>query len=87
MIRSDELGVKHQFKQQQKITVYIPEANLRPEKYFLNVVIANKNFESLNILDNINYAAHIEVLSSNYYNSGKLIKKGGFGILQASIKG
>ena len=67
------------------ITIHIPKMNLRPEKYFINVVVADKNFEALNILDNIGYAASIEVLSSDFYDSGKLIKKGGFGIMNVKI--
>ena len=51
----------------------------------MNVVIADKNFESLNIIDSIEYAASIEVLSSDFYDSGKLIKKGGFGIMNVKI--
>ena len=78
MIRSDEIGVKHKFDGQNTITIEIPKINLRPERYFPNVVIADRNFEALNILDNIAYATSIEVLSSDYYDSGKLIKKGGF---------
>lgn len=85
MIRSDEIGAKHKFIEESTFTVCVPQINLRPEKYFLNIVIADKNFEALNILDKINYAANIEVLSSDYYNSGKLIKKGGFGVMAATI--
>lgn len=86
MIRSDEIGVKHKFDGQNTITIHIPKINLRPERYFLNIVIADGNFEGLNILDEIVYAASIEVLSSDYYDSGKLIKKGGFGIMNVKIK-
>ncbi|MDC1244562.1 ABC transporter ATP-binding protein [Crocinitomicaceae bacterium] len=85
MIRSDEIGVKHTFDGRNSITIHIPKMNLRPEKYFINVVVADKNFEALNILDNIGYAASIEVLSSDFYDSGKLIKKGGFGIMNVKI--
>lgn len=85
MIRSDEIGTKQKFIEENTFIVCIPQFALRPEKYFLNIVISDKNFESLNILDKINYAANIEVLSSDYYNSGKLIKKGGFGIMTATI--
>ena len=86
MIRSDEIGVIHKFDGQNSITIHIPEINLRPERYFINIVIADGNFEALNILDKIGYAASIEVLSSDYYDSGKLIKKGGFGIMNVKIK-
>ena len=86
MIRSDEVGVKHKFDGQNTITIQIPKINLRPERYFLNVVIADRNFEALNILDNIAYATSIEVLSSDYYDSGKANKKGGFGIMNVKIK-
>lgn len=85
MIRSDEIGVIHTFDGRNSITIHIPKMNLRPEKYFINVVVADKNFEALNILDNIGYAASIEVLSSDFYDSGKLIKKGGFGIMNVKI--
>lgn len=86
MIRSDEIGIKHIFDGRKSITIHIPQMNLRPEKYFMNVVVADKNFEALNIIDSIEYAASIEVLSSDFYDSGKLIKKGGFGIMNVKIK-
>ncbi len=80
MFRSDEMGVSFKNKY---IYLSIPELLLRPGKYFVQIVFANNNFENENIIDNIENSLSFEVLTTDFYNSSKFIKSGGFGLLKA----
>lgn len=80
MFRSDEMGAK---LTNEKIFLTIPELLLRPGKYFVQSIFANKNFERENLIDNIENALSFEVLTTDFYKSSKFIKSGGFGLLKA----
>ena len=81
--RSDEINPNLIISKSKKINLEIPKNNLRPSNYFISVRIALNSFSNEDICDHVDNCKEFTVLSNDFYDSGKTIKKGSFGILDA----
>ena len=71
---SDEIGSKFQKNEENSITLIIPELLLRGGKYYIKLFATYKTTELKNHCDNIENAATLVVISSDFWNSGKIIR-------------
>ncbi len=68
-----------------KITLQIPEFNLRPEHYFFTYQISHQTTNEKDFCDVLINATNITVLASDFFNSGKKIRSGSSLLLKANI--
>jgi hypothetical protein len=83
---SDEMGTT--FKNEHTNTCYleIPNLMLRGGSYNLRLFAAYKNTRSEDICDSIENAAILQVISSDFWRSGKIIRSGKQAVLPAKYK-
>lgn len=80
---SDEM--KFNIKGDNKIILDIPNFNLRSENYFFSYQISHNTTSPNDFCDVLNNAATLAVIESDFFGSGKKIRKGSSSLLEASF--
>lgn len=85
---SDEMGVKFDTIQTNSgtFTLEIPELMLRSGRYNIRLLAMENDTNPENFLDSIDRAKTLEVLSTDYYNSGKSLREGTIALQKAEFK-
>ncbi|MDR2835485.1 MAG: Wzt carbohydrate-binding domain-containing protein, partial [Bacteroidales bacterium] len=77
---SDEIGYVFKENAENSITLVIPELLLRGGNYYIRLFATYKNTEKFNNCDNIENAATLIVISSDLWNSGKIIRSTNYAV-------
>ena len=85
MFRSDEINPNLELNTEKTISIEIPELNLRPEHYNVSYYLANNSFSTENFYDSLENCISFELLNYDYFKSGKMIKNGNFGLINAKM--
>ena len=85
MFRSDEINPSLELNTEKTISIEIPELNLRPEHYNVSYYLANNSFSPENFYDSLENCISFEVLNYDYFKTGKMIKNGNFGLINATL--
>jgi lipopolysaccharide transport system ATP-binding protein len=80
---SDELGAKFEKLERGMIQLIIPEVMLRPGTYSISLFSFYKNTSSENYIDAIDEALIFNILPSDYFSSGRLLRKGSYALIKA----
>lgn len=73
---SDEMGAVFAENQDNSITLEIPKLSLRGSIYSIRLFATHKNTEPQNHCDNAENAALLNVISTNYWGTDKIIRNG-----------
>ena len=82
--RSDEIAPSLIINQKKEVYLELPKCNFRPSNYFISVRLSMNSFSSEDICDHLDNCQSFNVLTSDFYNVGKTIKQGSFGLSEAS---
>lgn len=83
--RSDEVSPNLSIKSNKIIELNIPKLSLRPGQFQASLRLAMNSFNEEDMCDYIDNCISFEVISSDFFNSGKTIKSGHYGVITGNF--
>jgi len=83
---SDEMGIDFSYLAgKEEIVLHIPRLFLRAARYRIKLFSSFRDTMPGSILDSIESAARLDVLSSDFYQSGRMIREGTYSVFNAQF--